>query len=237
MKNLQSVPSCKNCTSITNFIFRQLPSSELDNLSFEKTCGFYKRGNVIFHEGIRPNGFYCVNSGIVKIYKTGIDGKEQIIRFSKKGDIFGYRPILSNEPACASAKVIDDAVLCFISADKLVLLLKRNPEFSLEMMHLACKELGEANRYIADIAQKSVRERLAEVLVKLKHTFDLNENDELQVSLSREELANIVGTATESVIRLLSEFKTDKLIALNGRKIKFLNIEALQKIGNVDKYM
>jgi CRP-like cAMP-binding protein len=99
-------------------------------------------------------------------------------------------------------------------------------------MQTTCKELGEANTFITDIAQKTVRERLAEVLLKLRDTFQYDQEGVLLISLTREELANIVGTATESVIRLLSEFKHDKLIDLNGRKIKLLDIKRLEKISN-----
>ncbi len=111
--------------------------------------------------------------------------------------------------------------------------IKGNPEFAMALMRLTCRELGESNKFLTDIAQKTVRERLAEVLLLLMDTFDLDEEHTLQISLTREELANMVGTATESVIRLLSEFKADNLIELNGRKIKLLNIPKLIKIGNV----
>ena len=93
--------------------------------------------------------------------------------------------------------------------------------------------MREANDYITDIAQKTVRERLAEVLLILKENFDLDNQNTLQISLTREELANMVGTATESVIRLLSEFKQDKLIELQGRKIKFLDIPSLRRVANI----
>ena len=204
----------------------------MDLLNYEKSSRFYKRGEIIYNEGSRINGFYCVHSGIIKIYKTGIDGKEQIIRFAKRGDIIGYRSILSNELACTTAKIIEDAILCYISSDILFSLVKSNGNFSMEIMKLTCKELGEANAYITDIAQKTVRERLAEVLIHLKDNFGLDDEQVLQISLTREELANIVGTATESVIRLLSEFKNDGLIVLNGRKIRILNSRSLTKIGN-----
>jgi CRP-like cAMP-binding protein len=100
-------------------------------------------------------------------------------------------------------------------------------------MQITCRELGQANAYITDIAQKTVRERLAEILVQLKSDFGLDEENVLKITLTREELANIVGTATESVIRLLSEFKQDKLIELNGRKIKILNLPGLMKVGSI----
>jgi CRP-like cAMP-binding protein len=101
------------------------------------------------------------------------------------------------------------------------------------MLQIVCAELREANDYITDIAQKTVRERLAEVLLLLKENFDLDNQNTLQISLTREELANMVGTATESVIRLLSEFKQDKLIELQGRKIKFLDIPSLRRVANI----
>jgi len=233
MKNLQNFPTCEECIAKGHPIFKDLTPDELSALNFVKGCSLYKRGNIIYHEGNRINGYYCVNSGIVKMYKTGIDGKEQIIRFAKMGDIIGYRSVLSKELACTTAKVIEDAVLCFIPSDSLFDLVKNNSSFAMYLMQLTCKELGEANNYITDIAQKTVRERLAEILLLLKDQFDLDENQILKISLTREELANLVGTATESVIRLLSEFKTDKLIELQGRKIRFLNLPGLQKVANL----
>jgi CRP-like cAMP-binding protein len=235
MKNKDQIPFCETCLNDFETIFKHLTPEEHQKVNQEKVCNFYKRGNVVYHEGSRTNGFYCLNSGVLKIFKTGIDGREQIIAFAKRGDIIGFRSILSNELACSSAKVIDDAVLCFIPGETLINLVKSNGNFSMAMMQQTCKELGEANSFITDIAQKTVRERLAEVLLHLKDIFDLDDNNVLQISLTREELANIVGTATESVIRLLSEFKHDKLIDLNGRKITILNISQLQKISNAFK--
>jgi CRP-like cAMP-binding protein len=103
----------------------------------------------------------------------------------------------------------------------------------MEILKISLRELGDANKFIIDIAQKTVRERLAEILVLLKDTFDLDEQNFLKVSLTREELANLVGTATESVIRLLSEFKGDNFIELNGRKIRIVKLDALKKLARI----
>ncbi|MFW6249212.1 MAG: Crp/Fnr family transcriptional regulator [Bacteroidota bacterium] len=224
-----------DCLDTTNSIFKHLSEEEKATMMDQGGADFYKRGTVIYEEGSRINGFYCVQKGIIKIFKTGIDGKEQIIRFAKKGDIMGFRSTLSNELACTTAKVIEDAFICYIPGDLVIDAVKSNGNFAMELLQIACQELGEANDYITDIAQKTVRERLAEVLIHLKSTFNLDEENFLKVSLTREELANIVGTATESVIRLLSEFKQDKLIELHGRKIKLLDISKLKKIGNVQE--
>ncbi|MCU0362680.1 MAG: Crp/Fnr family transcriptional regulator [Bacteroidales bacterium] len=227
------VPLCNKCALESGSLFKHLSPDEIITINFEKDFRQYRRGDILYQEGNRISGFYCIHSGIIKVYKTGLDGKEQIIRFAKAGDYIAYRSVLSNEPACTSAKVIEDCQVCFIPSEILVSLIKTNPEYALELLKLACHELGEANSFITDIAQKTVRERLAEVLLFLVHDFGIDEQQYLKVSLTREELANIVGTATESVIRLLSEFKTDKLVELNGRKIRILNERGLEKISNV----
>jgi CRP-like cAMP-binding protein len=227
------VPLCDSCSLETGSIFKYLTPDEVDALNFEKDFRYYKRGDILYQEGNRISGFFCIHSGIIKVFKTGFDGKEQIIRFAKKGDIIAYRSVLSNELACTSAKVIEDCQVCFIPSEILTSFIKTNPSYALELLKLACHELGEANSFITDIAQKTVRERLAEVLLFLVNDFGLDNDSFLNISLTREELANIVGTATESVIRLLSEFKSDKLVELNGRKIKILNTKGLEKISNV----
>lgn len=214
-------------------LFKKLTEEEIKRLNFEKSCSVYRKGSIVYREGSRLTGFFCVAKGIVKVFKTGIDGKEQIIRFAKKGEIIAYRSLLSQEVACTTAKIIDEAVLCHIPYQTLLYLIQNNWQFSLHMLQIACRELREANEYITDIAQKSVRERLAEVLLLLKENFDLDNQNTLQISLTREELANMVGTATESVIRLLSEFRADNLIALQGRKIKFLHINGLRKVAGI----
>jgi CRP/FNR family transcriptional regulator, polysaccharide utilization system transcription regulator len=221
-------------TDLSGFLlFKKLTDDELNRLNFEKSCSSYKKGTVIYREGSRLTGFYCVTKGIIKVYKTGIDGKEQIIKFAKRGEIIAYRSLLSQELACTTAKVIEEAVLCHVPYQTLLYLIQNNWQFSHHMLQIVCRELREANDYITDIAQKSVRERLAEVLLLLRENFELDRQNTLQISLTREELANMVGTATESVIRLLSEFRADNLIELQGRKIKFMNIAGLRRIANL----
>jgi len=234
MKQQQiSIPFCDRCVHENDSIFRYLNREEIDLLNFEKEFRQYMRGEILYTEGSRISGFYCIHRGIIKVFKTGLDGKEQIIRFAKRGEIIAYRSVLSNEVACTSAKVIEDCQVCFIPSDILISFVRSNPTFAHEMLKLACHELGEANSFITDIAQKTVRERLAEILLLLVNDFGLDGQNYLQISLTREELANIVGTATESVIRLLSEFKSDRLVELNGRKIRIMNSKGLEKISNV----
>ena len=224
---------CNSCSIRTHPLFRHLHEEEIRDISINKITETYKRGSIIYQEGNRMTGFYCVQKGIVKIFKTGFDGKEQIIRFAKPGDIIGYRSVMSNEPACTSTEVLQECTLCHIPSDILMELVKTNGNFAVELMKLTCKELGEANSYITDIAQKTVKERLAEILILLYEEFGINDEGVLNISLTREELSNIVGTATESIIRLLSEYKNDHLIELNGRKIKILDKPGLKYIAGL----
>lgn len=227
------IPSCNDCQLVHNTAFKHLTPDETDILNFEKGCNHYKRGNIIFHEGNKGNGVYCIYKGVIKLYKTGIDGREQIIRFAKPGRMIGFRSVLSNESACTTAEALNDVSLCFIPAKTFLNLVQSNRQFSMHLIQLSCKELGEANKFILDMAQKNVRERLAEVLLLLDETFGTDKDGVLDISLTREEIANIVGTATESVIRLLSEFKKDKLIEISGRHIKILNEKELNRISDV----
>lgn len=226
-------PAEEDCELSGFQLFKKLTEKEFSQLNYDKTCTLYSKGSIIYREGSRLTGFYCVTRGILKIFKTGIDGKEQIIRFAKKGDIVAYRSLLSQELACTTAKVIEEAVLCHVPYQTLLYLIQNNWQFSHHMLQIVCKELREANDYITDIAQKSVRERLAEVLLLLKENFELDNANTLQISLTREELANMVGTATESVIRLLGEFKQEQLIDLQGRRIKFIDVVGLSKMANL----
>ncbi len=233
MMNHPDPLNCDSCSLRTHPLFRYLSEEELQDISHNKITETYKRGSIIYRENNRMKGFYCVQSGIVKIYKTGFDGKDQIIRFAQPGDLMGYRSVVSNEPACTTAEVLEDSVLCHIPTDILLSLVKTNGNFAVELMKLTCKELGEANSYLTDIAQKTVKERLAEILLQLHTEFGEDSEGILRISLTREELSNIVGTATESIIRLLSEFKSEGLINLNGRKIKILDKPGLKYIANI----
>ena len=233
MKQNPILPNCNQLADKFGEKFQNLKVEDMNLLFWGEDIHFYKRGSIIYSEGDSAKGCYFLFSGVLKVFKTGLEGKEQIIRFAKPGDLIGFRSVLSQERACTSAKVIEDATVCFIPGKVLTKLIQENSNFAMELIQLTCKELDEANDYITDIAQKTVRERLAEILIQLETAFGLTEDGTLKIALTREELANMVGTATESVIRLLSEFKSDQLIELNGRKIKILNTKALKKVGGI----
>ena len=213
------------------FILRHLNAGELAYLEEAAEIRRYKKNEVIFSQGKRIAGCYVILSGIVKQFKTGGEGRDYIIRLAKPYEMLGYRSVLSEEPACHTSTAIEDSAVCYISKECLHHLVKTNGNFALDLLQIACRELEESHSMITEIAQKSVRERLAELLLMLKNKFGVNENGQLNITLSREELANVVGTATESVIRILSEFKVERYIDVSGKKIIILNEKALEKIA------
>jgi len=212
-------------------ILRHLDDHELDYLEESADVIRYKKNEIVFLQGKRIAGCYVVLSGIVKQFKTGVEGKDYILRLAKPFEILGFRSVLSNEPACNTSAAIEDSEVYYIPKQCLDHLVITNGNFALELLQIACRELEESHSMITEIAHKSVRERLAELLLMLKNKFGVNEYGQLNIILSREEYANIVGTATESIIRLLSEFKSERYIDLIGKKIAILNEKALERVA------
>ncbi len=227
--------ACSHCNSRFESVFCKLKAEELEKIAESKSCVFYAKGQTIFQEGAYPQGLFCVNSGKIKLVKLGNQGKEQILRLSKGGDSLGYRSLLSNEPYAASAITLEDSSVCFIPKDVFLNMMQRSNALTIEVMNLLTGDLAHAEKQITHIAQHSLRERVAESILVLKETYGLEDDGvTLAVTLTREDMANMVGTATESVIRFLSEFKNDKMIELDGKKIRILDIKRLTATANLD---
>lgn len=228
-------PGCLLC-DVKNINFLQhCTPAQLDEILTSKTCSVFKKGQSVFHEGNIPQGIYYISKGVLKLVRTNNEGKEQILRFAKEGDFLGYRALIADEPFVATAICIEEAVACFIPRNVFMKILDENPAISKEMLKALSHDLGVVEERVQSLAQKSVRERLAETLLFLHQTFNSEEKAEdgvIHITLPREDIANIVGTATETIIRLLSEFKHDKLIELDGKKIKILNKQKLEKISS-----
>lgn len=231
MKNLDL--NCAECKTRGDSIFHFCHLDELDTLSDEKTCTTYKPGQVIFHERTMPFGLFCVNSGKIKLHQMGSDGKEQIIRMVKPGDFLGYRALMSNTPYAASATALEEATICTIPKDSFFNLLKENDAVSEGLMNLLCRNLEESERRLTSMAYKPVRERLAEALLMIKNTYDKEDSPEYTIAMTREDLASLVGTAKETVIRLLSDMKSEGVVSTEGRKITIKDAKALVRISNL----
>jgi len=211
---------CAVCDSHNIGFLKHCNQEQLNRFSTGKTCCSFKKGQHIFYEGNTPTGIHCLSSGVVKLVRTNLDGKEQILRFAQKGDYLGYRALVAQEPLFASAIAVEDTVACFVPQRPFMDLIDEVPAISKELLVSLCHDLGVVEERVQSMAQKSVRERLAETLLFLHETFNSGGDSVISISLPREDIANIVGTATETVIRLLSEFKSDKLIEMEGKKIR-----------------
>jgi CRP-like cAMP-binding protein len=234
MNNKAFFDSCATCSSRQHSIFKKLQNNEAEFFDEVKACMHYKKGQVIFNENGFSHGLYCINAGKVKLTTSGINGKEQILRLLKDGDVIGYRTLLSNERYHCSAVAIEDTKICFIPKQTFFETLKNNSEVNFSLLELLSNNLKKAEDQIISLAQKNVRERVAEALLFFKATYGVDAQNNLNLNFSREEIADFVGTSTESVIRLLSEFNNDKIIKLNGKKIEIVDMKLLLKTANLD---
>jgi len=206
--------NCEACAVRSNSIFAHLTGEDVSNLDHHKSCQFYKKNQTVFVEGSYPRGVFCVNHGKVKIYALGDEGKEQIVHIAKAGEVIGFRAMLSGESYKLSAVTLEDSNICFVSKDDFLNMMDTLPGLRNSLIQELSKELGERAIFITNLAQKTVRERLAYSLMILS---DIYGDD--PINLSREDLANFVGTATETLIRLLKEMKEEGLIDTQTRKI------------------
>lgn len=230
----KEVTSCDKCESAHSSIFCVLNKLELANLSETKSHISYKKGQTVFYEGNHPHGLYCIYSGKVKIHKLGHDGKDQILRLAKKGNIIGYRALLSDDYYNASATAIEDSVICFFPKKDYQTQIISNPNLSMQIIKLLSSDLKLAEQKAMNMVQKQVRERIAETLLMLKEFFGQDEDAIINTVLTRESIGNIAGTTTETAIRTLSDFQKNRTIDLIGKKIKILNNKELIKIANLN---
>jgi CRP/FNR family transcriptional regulator len=234
MTHFHDASTCQACEQRFTSVFCKAKQEFITEINEQKVCNVYKKGQTLFNEGSYPFGVYCINQGKVKLSHQGDDGKEQIIRLLRGGDVLGYRALLSGERYSATAVVLEDTQVCFIPKELFINVLKNDAGLAFEMMKLLSDELHKAEVKLTHLAQKPIRERLAETLLFIKETYGFEEDGiTLNVRLSREEIANLVGTATESTIRLLSEFKKDGMVDLEGKKIKILHQKELIKTANL----
>ena len=228
-------PSCEQCASRSSSVFSDLVHPELRVLSSSKTCRTHSKGEVIFYTGDRPGGLHCIHQGKVKICKAGPDGREQIIRLVGPGDVMGYRTLLGGGAYSSFAVALEDCRICFIPRSEFTSLISSHAGFAARLMGLLSDDLKAAETRMVELAQKNSRERLAETLLLLKAKFGLEADGQtLAVKLSREEIAGMVGTAVENVIRLLSEFRREGLIDLDRKHIRLLEEDRLLDTAHVD---
>jgi len=226
---------CEHCTSGFNKYISCLDNTDLHFLNEQKIPTIYKKGQFIFEEGHTSIGVYCLREGKIKVYKNGQDGREHITRILFPGDLLGLKALLSGNDHSASAAALEDSYLCFINKNDFFQMMIKYPEFTRSLINILSRLLDETETRLISLAYKPVKERLAETLLFLFNSFYPGKKEKSRdyLNLTRMDLANIIGTAQETVIRLLSEFKEEKLIEIKGRKIYLLNPSKLQNIANL----
>lgn len=216
-----------------NSIFMDLSHDDLNKLDTIKHCQLYKKGEELFHEGSYPRGLYCVQSGKIKVMQTGTDGKEQIVHLIHDGNIMGHRAILSDDTYSCSAIAMEDSHVCFIPKAPFYQMVENNSKLALKIAHLLSDELKEAEQKITHTAQHPVKDRVAQALLILKKNYGMEADEQtINVVVKREELANLAGTTRETATRLLYELQDQKIIELNAKKIKLINVSMLIEIAH-----
>ena len=222
---------CEQCIVRQFSALNALNKEELLHMANCKTSYSIKKGETIFAEGESVNGVFCIKDGVCKVSKLSANGKDQIVKLVKPGELLGQRSMISDEPANLSATALEDMEVCFIPGKEILGFFTKNNDFSMNVMKNICGDLKESEDHMVSMAQKTVKERLAETLLYLEDTFGKNEDGSLHIQLSREEMAGMIGTATESCIRLLSDFNKNGWIDLKGKQITIKDRGQLRKMA------
>ncbi|CAM1368292.1 Crp/Fnr family transcriptional regulator [Tenacibaculum soleae] len=222
---------CEQCIIRQFNSLKSLTKDELVRIAGCKTSKTIKKGEVLFEEGEHINGVFCIKDGVCKVSKMSDNGRDQIVNLVRKGDLLGERSLINDEASNLKAIAVNDMQICFIPKEEIVRDLENNPKFTMDILKNMASSLKTADNFIVDMAQKTVKQRLAATLLNLENRFSKSENGALGIHLSREDIANIIGTATESAIRLLSEFKKKKIIDLKGKEVFILDSKALNDIA------
>ena len=192
----------------------------------------FKKNQIIYAENEEPEYLWCLLKGKVKIYKDGIGGRAQILRLIRPVQYFGYRAYFAGEPYVSSTRAIEPSTLGAIPMSLVEDMINKNNRLAMFFIHELSRNLGGADTKIVNLTQKHIRGRLAEALIVLKDNYGYeDDNSTLRIYMAREDLANLSNMTTANAIRTLSGFAAEKIITVDGRRIKIINEAALRKIS------
>ena len=224
---------CDVCGEGGSSIFCALAGSHLAKFEQEKTEHKYEKGQVIFYEGSPSYAVHYICSGRVKLYKIGPKGEELIVKLIGPGEITGYRSLLAGEPCAATAQAVESTTICTISKQIFIELLKQSPDLALRLLSRLAKDLREAEEQAISLAQESVRQRTAHLLLLLMHGSPgkAKPNGPVKIPLKRKDMAQMIGTTPESLSRTLHELAQKGILRLTRSEIYIQNLSALQRIA------
>lgn len=231
LKNVSNEP----CTCVSRGIFCDLDEKSMDQVSKYKVMNHYKKGQILFTEGAPNFGLYCINSGKIKVTKSAGEGRETILRIVGPGDVIGHQNLLTNDKNQNTATMIEDGSVCFIDRKFIKELIQKESSVSMNLIKKLSAEMTASENRNAAMSNKNVRERLADLLLSLKSNYGIKEDHRvrLDIKLTREEMASIVGTANETIIRFISEFKDEGILEQEGKVIFLLDESKLLQTANV----
>jgi len=211
--------------------FSELTREQIGMLNLQEIDKLYKKGETVFNEDGFPKALYVVYKGAIKVHKYGQNGKEQITRLAGAGDLLGYRSLLQNEKYSATATAIEETRLFKIPSDSFFKLVKSNTDFAFKIIQLLSDDLKHSEKKLIDMAQKTVRAKIAETLVLMSNKFGVNEDSNaINSILSRKEISDIAGVTTESTIRTISNFNKENVIKIDGKKILIDDFSRLESV-------
>jgi CRP-like cAMP-binding protein len=215
-------------------VLADLPAADFALLTAHKTERLYKKAEIIFRERAYPDGIFYIIEGKVKKYKLDKDGKEHIIYVANTGELLGYHAILSDDRYPDSAAALEESKIAFVPKKDFLDTLEQSEVFGRRLLKTLSHEFAVLANSLSMFAQKSVRERLALQLIVLREKYKVNfrQGMPVEINMSRDDLANLVGTARENVVRVLTEFKGDGIVETKGRKIIVLDVQKLISIAD-----
>jgi CRP/FNR family transcriptional regulator, cyclic AMP receptor protein len=217
---------------LTNLMQTASGKKALQALTEDRNINKYKRKQIIYSEGNHPNRLYYIVKGKVKAYKTNEDGKELVTELFSSGDFLGHIALLEGASYKDTAEALEDSELAIIPREDFDELLNKNHEVARKFIQLLAKNISAKESQLLSLAYNSLRKKVADALLLLQKKYLDNKDEQFVIDISRESLATIAGTATESLIRTLSDFRNEKLIDIKEGKITVLNTKKLEQLFN-----
>jgi CRP-like cAMP-binding protein/ActR/RegA family two-component response regulator len=205
-------------------------NNTLQSITEDRNINKYKKKQTVYSEGNHPNRLYYILKGRVKTYKTNEDGKELVTELYSPGDFLGYVSLLEGSAYKDTATAMEETELAIIPKEDFAELINTNNEVALQFIRLLAKNISDKEQQLVELAYNSLRKKVAKALVTLQLKYPQKGKDNFSIDISRESLASIAGTATESLIRTLSDFRSEKLIDIQDGSIIIINQKKLEKL-------
>ncbi len=223
--------NCVGCLKVNYSLFSDLSEKELETLNLDRNKLFFKKGDVVFHEGALPKGLYCLNHGKVKMIKKGKIEDEFIVALHKPVDFLGFDNLMSNSPYTYTAIALEDVSICVIKKENLFAIIEKNIALGKKIINYLSQKLIEQHERMLVLTQTKMESRLAFTLIDLINFYGYDiDGKTIAVELKRKELASLSSMNTANVIRILSTFNKQKIVKTTLRKIQILSLQSLKQI-------